>query len=86
MPNERHTYVIPGVVSEEKYREIGCKATLEDSELGFYVHHHKYNPVYRKDLTMRCNERCEIIRKGQVDKVQPTLVDSTAEQNGASNG
>jgi hypothetical protein len=84
MPNERHTYVIPGVVSEEKYREIGCKATLEDSELSFFVHFHKYEPVRRE--AKDCNERCEIIRKGQVDKVQPTLVDSTAEQNGASNG
>jgi hypothetical protein len=84
MANERHVYVIPGVVSDEKYREIGVKATTEDSDLTYYVHFHRFDPVKHSGNT--CNGRCESINGGRVERVLPDLVDSVADRNGDKNG
>lgn len=64
MPSERHTFIIPGV-SREAYQDVAVRATVEDSDLAYYLHGHPFDPFHQTP----CNDRCQVVRNGNVEFV-----------------
>lgn len=74
--SERHVFILPGI-SREAFTDVGIQATMNDEDLNYYVHDHKHSPYGDID----CNERCTLIRGGQVmtNSVAVTLSDHASE-------